>query len=503
MTTTTYPTIPLRRPLAKRQPEAKPGLPIGMWIMLAFFVVCAAFSPDRDIGLPGVLVLWFCAKLLWRPGQPQTLFFIIMFQWLQAFGPVLQSLIEGVPYADMMGVPEFEQAIWLSLASVAVLALGTWLISRKSDARNLTEMARGLIHLNGNRLLVAWFVCTLATAVVLIGGRMYAPITQAFSAVEMMKWAVVLLIFYRWTATGKGMAMALGLLVLESLIGLTGFFSTFKTVFFALIIAGTGTVRLTPLRVFVLILMGIIMLLFFGFWQVVKGYYRNYMSDGERAQIITVSLSDRVKWMGEAVRLVSMEHLEQGWQEGLKRMSYVDYFGYAIKNVPAVVPFTGGQLWGEAVQHTLMPRIFFPNKAALDDSARTNAYCGISVTGADEGTSIGIGFVGESYIDFGPWGMFLPILSWGAFVGLCYHWLRKHAPRALLGMAMGTALVLQNAMLIETSNIKMFGGMIVGFLGLAIAAKFFGRGLWAWLIKAETRSGNCLRGADAPAAKHI
>ena len=91
--------------------------------------------------------------------------------------------------------------------------------------------------------------------------------------------------------------------------------------------------------------------------------------------------------------------------------------------------------------HPLMPRLFFPNKPAINDSDRTSAYSGVWVANVDQGTSISIGYMGESYIDFGRWGMFIPVFLWGWLVGGCFDYLRRKAPHPLLGIALASCLL--------------------------------------------------------------
>ncbi len=493
---TIAPALPFSpRPKVTQQLH-KHGLPVGLKVLLLCFLAMAVFSPDRELGIYGVAVLWVAARLLWKPGQPQTLFFVILFQWFQAFGPVMQGFLDGRAYQDIIGIPEVDTATWLSLTGIGILSIGLKLGSRRTEPKGLKKSVSGLKHLKNGRLVIAYIFASVAALTIRVAGGVYAPFIQAGSAVEIVKWGVVLLIFYRWTAMGQGGILALAILIFESIIGMAGFFSSFKTGFFILIIAGSGSVNLSRNRAAIFALLAFVLLLFLGFWQVVKGYYRSFMSEGEKAQVITVSVTDRMEWMGQAMNLVGFDNIQQGWQDGLRRLSYVDFFGYAIKTVPSAVKHTDGLLWREAIQHTLMPRFLFPNKAAIDDSLRTSAYCGMTVTGADEGTSISIGYMGESYIDFGSIGMFIPILLWGWGLGWCYGWLRKNTPHPLLGMACGTGLLVLTALLLETSNIKMLGGLIVAFLGLVIFVKLFARGFWYWLIYGDLRSRALLRGYE-------
>lgn len=70
--------------------------------------------------------------------------------------------------------------------------------------------------------------------------------------------------------------------------------------------------------------------------------------------------------------------------------------------------------------HVLQPRILFPNKEAIDDSKMVNKYATRKVAGAKQGASFSLGFMAESYIDFGPYLMFIPIFCVGWLLGFIY-----------------------------------------------------------------------------------
>src|SRR5207244_1025318 len=111
-----------------------------------------------------------------------------------------------------------------------------------------------------------------------------------------------------------------------------------------------------------------------------------------------------------------------------------------MDNVPARIPHENGGLWLAAVEHVLRPRLFFPDKAEIDDSKRTNYYAGVRVGTSDKGTSIGIGYIGESYIDFGVIGMFAPILALGAFYGFIYRFFAQGLRPILIGFSIASAI---------------------------------------------------------------
>ncbi|MFN2508810.1 MAG: hypothetical protein ABR589_08565, partial [Chthoniobacterales bacterium] len=143
-------------------------------------------------------------------------------------------------------------------------------------------------------------------------------------------------------------------------------------------------------------------------------------------------------------------------------------------------------LWAGAIEHVLKPRLFFPDKAAIDDSERTSQYTGMEVAGAEQGTSIGIGYFAESYVDFGPVGMFMPIALLGAGLGLIYRLFVIKARYKLLGGAIVTSIMVFGASTIETSNMKVIGGVLTMFFVMGGLYWLFARSLMDWLT---ARSG--------------
>jgi hypothetical protein len=133
----------------------------------------------------------------------------------------------------------------------------------------------------------------------------------------------------------------------------------------------------------------------------------------------------------------------------------------------------------------LTPRLLFPNKASIDDSARTEKYTGVQVSGTEQGTSISLGYVAESYIDFGVKGMFAPILLLGLFYGLIYRFFADHQRYRVLGFAMATAILVFGAYTIETSNIKLLGGNLMALIVIGLFSKIAGGWFWQGLTRQD------------------
>src|SRR5207247_92942 len=100
------------------------------------------------------------------------------------------------------------------------------------------------------------------------------------------------------------------------------------------------------------------------------------------------------------------------------RIDSIWQFSLVLERVPREIPHENGKLTSRAIKHVLTPRILFPNKPSLGtDSWLPIYYAGISV---GEGTSVGIGYMAEFYVDFGYPGMFLPLLAYGVMLGGFY-----------------------------------------------------------------------------------
>jgi hypothetical protein len=70
----------------------------------------------------------------------------------------------------------------------------------------------------------------------------------------------------------------------------------------------------------------------------------------------------------------------------------------------------------------------------------------------------------ESYIDFGPVGMFVPIFLLGVFYGLIYRYFIARKNFRVLGFALGTALLLTVHQDFGASNAKIVGGIVTGLI---------------------------------------
>jgi hypothetical protein len=187
------------------------------------------------------------------------------------------------------------------------------------------------------------------------------------------------------------------------------------------------------------------------------------------------SLADRVSGLDGA-------DIAHAVEETSYRVEYVDYFALALAYVPAVRPHTDGEQWLAAVRHILLPRLFFPEKPVLpSDSELTMRYTGWNLGGVTGGTSISLGYVAESYIDFGRTGMWLPIFLLGLLWGGMYrYFVSSKWPVVGYGFALAGLL---SATYYETAAVKQLGGTVSEFIVLAFVLRFTVPRLLQWLTE--------------------
>jgi hypothetical protein len=280
----------------------------------------------------------------------------------------------------------------------------------------------------------------------------------------------------------RGYVFIAAAVAVELGVGLLGFFAGFKSVFFVvLIVALTSPFALKGKR---LALSGAVIATVFVLgviWSSIKGQYREFLNQGSGQQEVVVSVEESATKLTDLVTNFTWDNFIDGLETMILRIGYVKFFALTLANVPDNVPYERGALWFGAVKHVLTPRLFFPEKEAISDSDRTMLYSGVRVASAEQGTSIGIGYVAESYVDFGPRWMFAPIFLLGLFYGLIYRVFVVRARFKLLCTAIASAILIFGAYAIETSNIKIVGGNVTVILVMTALYFVFRRPFQVWL----------------------
>lgn len=451
-----------------------------LWVICLVLAFIGLTTPNPLETSLGCLIWPVLFSLLWRPGEPPALLFAASFQMIQVIVPVINANLAGETLEQNFG-QELSLAFYLGILSILALAYGMKLAVGDSPVISLIDQEKSASELKFSRLAIAYlgtFVLSSLMTVLAFGNPAF---TQLLLSLASLRWLVIFLIVWNGFRDLKFSLLSLIIVIWEIIIGMTGFFSGFKQIIFlVLVVYGATSLKVKQLlRPQVLILM-VLLLLLATYWQSVKGDYRNYVNGGTQTQTVRVSLADRLNYHTNSANNINDKQLEDGFNALLSRLGYLKFFAGSIRTVPNAVPYQNGKLWSEAIS-TLIPRAFFPDKPVLDDSKRTNEFSGIEAAGADKGTSISIGYVGESYIDFGVPFMFAPIFALGCFWGWLYRFITNVGSIPLLGLAGATTILLNSAVFFESSNVKIFPAGVILLLVYSMVLRFFGKNIWLWL----------------------
>lgn len=438
-------------------PWAAPAAPQKRsWPLSALAAGCALswFLIDDWIALLAILLLWAIWRFLPAEEGPPVLAMALTFQWMQAS---LGIFYHGLTGRSMEAIEksDYRTMVLISLGAVAALLLGLALSLRWR--RRPLEGARPTRTFSDRNLFGLYLAFLIGLGLLQTVAWRIPGMTQGILALGFLRLVVLYLLFRRLSMPRMRWTFLLPLLLFEVGLGFTGYFASFREPLVLLVLILIERFDGRKLRHWLLLGSSLTAVILTGvLW---LGIRTSYRKDFE----IEAFASSR------SARLERVVDLSRGWlSSGSQSWENLDVFvdriwaiyypALAVARVPDVLPHEEGRiLWG-AVRHILTPRLFFPNKPPLiSDSEMVRKYSGVWVAGADEGTSIAFGYVAESYIDFGlPW-MFVPMVVFGALMGLAYRRLLRLIWYRELAVGLVTVIFWLSLYLFERSWIKTIG----------------------------------------------
>jgi len=440
------------------------------WIVSTFLAAFSLLSANPSITLLSLAVPVGLVLLLWKPGEPPIFLFATGFQWLQITASLHYANFYGATLEQESGGPEMEKAIGLALLGLFVIGLGIKVVLRGNWALMSQSAEREALECSANKLFTVYLGAYVLSTLLGLIAFIIAPIQQLLIATMTIKWVLLYMVAYTFMQKEGPQPLLWFAVALEFCTGLLSFFSQYKTVFFLLLVVTLTTRNFWRFRrVIVAVLICAVVLFASIVWSAIKVDYRKFLNQGTGQQKLEAPVAKRLGKLNELVSNLDQRGFERGVDALMARVTYIYYFSMVMRNVPEPIQFENGKLWGEAVRHVIMPRLFFPNKPAIEDSVRTRLYTGLWVSGAEQGTSISLGYMAESFIDFGPVKMFIPLLFMGAAYGLIYRYFAFKSKIKMIGFGIATSLILFTASNFETSNIKLLGGILVACVVMAAA----------------------------------
>ena len=349
--------------------DAPTSFPKAIWAVGSVLFLIALLGPNTTLAVLATAVLIFGTGLLWRPGEAPILLVIFLYQWLQISISTYYGNLKGIGVNQLTTVApasDVELATLLSEIALVALAIGMRAGAGPSNPNDALRIRRAAsIGEAGHffRLYLISFVIAFFSEA--FAFRL-AGLSQVLLTVTYVKWAFFFILGYTTFSTKDKKIYFFFAFFLELLWGFGGYFSDFKSVFiFTLMSVAASKARVSASAIVPLGALVSFLAIFTLAWTAVKGEYRNYLSGGEQAQIVTVGYTDRSSKLLELISNLTSDDLEAASDQMISRIAYVQVFGAVLNYVPAIEPFADGSLWLDAVARPFMPRLFFPEKGAI------------------------------------------------------------------------------------------------------------------------------------------
>ncbi len=441
----------------RRQPKV--NLSTGVWILFfTFFLVYAGQSMYPMLSLLSFGILLLIIKFFWKFNQPAVVLFWFLYQWLQIFSAIILSdyLDRSMNYWTRTDTGEFTYFLSLAGLVVQVAVVGLVLKNKRINIQRqeLIKIANKIII----KRVIYLYVFFSVLHPILFNLAINTPqLNQIIILFASLKFIFLVLLILLFVIRKEQKLLITIILCFEFLSGFLTYFSSFKEVFLFGIIAYLSFVRSIKLSI-VLRFIPLILLLFLLliFWSASKEDYRKFVNQGSQVQRVQVSSGDAFEKLINLGKNFDSKTFETGLRGSLFRLQYIFFFSQVTKRIPSSFEYQGGKVWGEALQFTLIPRFLDPNKGTHDPSLKTNKYTGLKVAGMARGTAISIGYFGDSYIDFGPWGMMVPIGLVALLIALLYIMILSFKLNLLFRYAI-IITVLTNVGYFESDSIFVLG----------------------------------------------
>lgn len=444
-----------------------------------------------------VFWLFVIVGFSWRRDMPPILPACLAYQWaFVGIGYGYEKVTGKFPGANMRG--DYDSALWVSLLGLTALALGFRLFlgmfqpqlnritSMPEQQFNVTRLAILVVGLFGMNLFFE-----LLPKQIWFGG---AQIIENVLSLRFLPCFVLIYLVGRygllWARLWIPLFVVIGVQLLSG-------FSRFKEILVYVIVifmfrwrpwvrtreqsaTNTRITLVAPIAAGLILWLGIL-------W---SGGIKQEWRDLIWADDLVLSPIERLDRLSSITsEAVSGEGTGDGVGTLAQRLSSGFYYlSLVIPRVPRLLPHENGELTMQAIRNATMPRFLFPNKPNLsNDSDIVRKYAGIWVAGAEQKTSVGLGYIGEFYIDFGWVGVIFMCLLWGAAGGCMMLIYAYVSPNKEMFFGLCAISLMQYFMSYDGSFIKFLAGLILQTAILSFAVYLFGQRFANWVTSKPRR----------------
>ena len=436
--------------------------PLVLWIFTGDFLMAESLFV--------LLAAWHFLK----PDEgPPVLATALSFQWLQVALGVFYVFFTKRPLEATLD-SDYEPMVRIGLGCIIALAvglyLGCYLVKRsgKTAHAKVAEVVGQQMALTVPQLLIVYAVSISTVGVLQRFGQDYPTIRQGLVSLTYVRLGLLYLLLRRFVL-GSRWDLVGGLLGVEIVLGLTGFYAGFREPLILTALAVLEIFDRRRMRHWVAlgaITLGAVVL--GTMWVSIRTDYRDRVANDDsfaenRNQRVDMIKASASQWASQ-----DKDALAEDMDKLVDRLWAIYYPALAVARVPSVIPHTDGRLMMETLQHVFAPRVFFPDKPDLkSDSEMVRKYAGVHVAGDEEGTTIAFGYAAESYIDYGAPLMFLPVFIYGLLMGLVYQGIMRTFKYRDMAIAVATTISYLSLYQFERSWSKTAGlaGTLLVYVG--------------------------------------
>lgn len=444
---------------------------------LLLLLLISQFFFDNGIYLfVGALVFAFLLHRLQQPYKPSVFTIVLVFHFIQISAWIWMTnyLGEDVNYKS----PHSGLAVLLGYVGLTALLLPVIYFHNKIPPVSFNTLKKHAERLSIQKTFIAYVIAFFSMNALGAAAFAFSGLTQIIFSLVKIKWFFFLLFGFQVVIKRKMFREFLIFIGLEFTMGFFSYFSDFKTVFFFLACLALTFLVKVSLKQLVYAVASLIILVIIGItWTSIKGEYRAYLNQGSQSQTVQVSQEEATS---KLLELVGEEKKDSSATESFfNRMQYTWHLAKSMDHVPAVVPYQEGDNWLESISFSLTPRYFNPNKPKYDASAKATKYTGIAYLRSQSGVSFSLGYFADSYVDFGYYGMFIPLILIGFVYGFTYlYFIKKSSNNFIFNYSVVGALYMEfNAM--EMDSTFLAGRLFSSLLVFIVLRHFF----FPWLIR--------------------
>lgn len=423
----------------------------------------------------GALCFWGIFSNIQQPLKPSVFTIVFIYHFIQIAAGIWMSNYFGkdINYRS----EHTDMATIIGFVGLVIMFLPILYYQNKIPNISLQTLRHHAERLSIQHSFKAYIIAFFVTNA--LGGVAFAiaGFSQIIVSIVNIKWFFFLLFGYQVILKKQMYKEFVFFVLVEFSLGFFSYFSDFKTVFFFLGFMAISFLIKVNLKQIIGAAIVILILFYLGVkWTAIKGEYRGFLNKGSNTQTVGVGKEDAFNKLVELSG--GNSDFDLGAAQFFDRIQYTYHLAKTMDRVPAVLPHENGGNIGKIMSFVLVPRFFNPNKPVLEASLKATKYTGIGYLGAKSGVSFSLGYFADCYIDFGYYGMMIPLLILGLIFGNTYfYFLKKSSNNFVFNYAVVGAIFMEFHAF-ESDGTYLLGRLFATLLTFFMLKLFF----FPWLM---------------------